>query len=59
MGHTSGFRRGGRDLTHHFEGSRIHRSKASRAYEARLERHRKLHEERPAADTRDAGEPEE
>ncbi len=44
MGHVTGFRRGGRDLTHHFEGGRVHRSKASRAYEERLERHRKLHE---------------
>jgi hypothetical protein len=45
MGHISGFRRGGRDLTHQFEGSRVHRSKASRAYETQLERHRRLHEE--------------
>ncbi len=44
MGHVSGFRRGGRDLTHHFEGGRVHRSRASRDYEERLERRRKVHE---------------
>jgi hypothetical protein len=44
MGHLSGFRRGGRDLTRHFEGGRPHPSKASQAYEARLERRQKGHE---------------